>query len=74
MKDYKVLLEKFWNGSASATEKLQLYKLMIEEEDAIRRALQQDFEQVNEQGRQQVPLRRCSTPYIVRSDSAHPGR
>lgn len=44
MKDYKVLLEKFWNGTASDMEKLQLYKIVSEEEDTIRQTLQQEFE------------------------------
>lgn len=44
MDDYKILLEKFWNGAASETEKLQLYKIVVEDEDAIKTALQQELE------------------------------
>ena len=42
MDDYKLLLEKFWNGAASETEKLQLYKIIVEDEEAIKIALQQE--------------------------------
>jgi ferric-dicitrate binding protein FerR (iron transport regulator) len=44
MKDYKSLLGKFWNGSASEMEKLQLYKIIMEEEEVVKIALQQEFE------------------------------
>jgi ferric-dicitrate binding protein FerR (iron transport regulator) len=47
MKDYKLLLERFWNNTASETEKLQLYKIVVEDEDAIKKALQQEFEEGN---------------------------
>lgn len=43
MNDYKILLEKFWNGAASDKEKLQLYKMMVENEEAIKEVLQQEF-------------------------------
>lgn len=44
MKDYEVLLEKFWKGNASEQEKLQLYKMMVEREDVVKAALQRDYE------------------------------
>ncbi len=47
MKDYEVLLDKFWKGQASEPEKLQLYKIMTENEGAIKAALQQEYESDN---------------------------
>ncbi|WP_118975310.1 FecR family protein [Taibaiella koreensis] len=43
MDNYKLLLEKFWRGDASETEKLQLYKTILKDEEAIRAALQQEL-------------------------------
>src|SRR5438046_3127927 len=42
MKDYKGLLRKFWAGEASEPEKLQLYKHIIQQEEEVRAAPEED--------------------------------
>ena len=49
MKDYNELLKKFWAGNATELEKLQLYKLIIEQEETLRTLPNQSLDPIQEE-------------------------
>jgi ferric-dicitrate binding protein FerR (iron transport regulator) len=48
MEDHKELLKKFWAGNATEPEKLQLYKLIIEQEEKLCNSPNQNVHEIGE--------------------------